>query len=153
MLEKLGERIKTARKKKGLRQADLAQSLGVSTATVGQYEVGTSKPSINMLLKISETCDVNTDWLLKGIHNAGIDYKNMSEEDLNVSNSLVQKLKKEIEEKENQIRALSNALNLITDKLGKLKVTEYPAAVKSILGSLTDSVTIAAKKEEIAVFG
>lgn len=153
MLEKLGERIKAARKKKGLRQADLAQALGVSTATVGQYEVGSSNPSINMLLKISETCDVNTDWLLKGVSVSGIDYKNMSEEDSNVSNSLVLKLKKELEEKENQIRALSNALNLITDKLGKLNVTELPATVKGLINQLPIQLPVQQKRAEIAVLG
>lgn len=66
MIDNLGERIRQARKKRGFRQADLAEKVGISTGAIGFMEVGKSKPTLENLVKISEICDVDLTWLLKG---------------------------------------------------------------------------------------
>lgn len=41
MLTEIGQKIRTARKLRGLSQAELAKSLGMSRTTIGQIESGT----------------------------------------------------------------------------------------------------------------
>ena len=65
----VGERIKLARQKKKLNQQHLAEKLGVKTSTVGSYEIGRSNPSLEILAKISDECEVSIDWLVKGQEN------------------------------------------------------------------------------------
>ncbi|MDF9795325.1 DNA-binding XRE family transcriptional regulator [Catalinimonas alkaloidigena] len=65
-LDNLGKRIRFSRKKNGLSQEKLAQLLGITTSGVGNYETGKSKPSIEVLVNISNLCNVTVDWLTKG---------------------------------------------------------------------------------------
>jgi len=46
--------LKMARELKGLTQAEAAQTLGISTDTLGNYERGKSYPDIPVLRKIEE---------------------------------------------------------------------------------------------------
>ncbi|WPP49614.1 helix-turn-helix domain-containing protein [Catalinimonas niigatensis] len=62
----LGKRIRYARKKSGMSQEKLAQTLGITTGGVGNYETGKSKPSIDILIKLSDKLNVTVDWLIKG---------------------------------------------------------------------------------------
>ncbi|MBR5866612.1 MAG: helix-turn-helix transcriptional regulator, partial [Spirochaetaceae bacterium] len=48
----------------GLSQVDLAEKLGVSKQSVSNWENDNIQPSIDMLLKISRTFNVSTDFLL-----------------------------------------------------------------------------------------
>lgn len=50
----IGEKVLIERKKKGLRQEDLAAEIGVSTRTINVYENGVSKPRKNTARKLSE---------------------------------------------------------------------------------------------------
>lgn len=59
-----GERIRELRKGAGLKQAELAKKLGVSTSAVGMYENNRRIPSREILLRLSEIFDVTTDYLL-----------------------------------------------------------------------------------------
>ena len=61
----LGEKIKKYREIKGITQAEIAELLGVSPATVSQYEAGTLEPNIESIKKISELFEVSIDKLLK----------------------------------------------------------------------------------------
>lgn len=54
----IGERIKEARKSKGLTQEDLAKLLGVTFAMIGQYERGERNPKMETLQKIALALDV-----------------------------------------------------------------------------------------------
>lgn len=60
------ERFKTLRKKLGLRQQDMANSLSVPSTTISKYELGLVKPSSELLAKIGMIYDVNLNWLLTG---------------------------------------------------------------------------------------
>lgn len=61
----LGEKIKKYRETKGFTQAEIAELLGVSPATVSKYEAGTLEPNIESIKKISELFEVSIDKLLK----------------------------------------------------------------------------------------
>lgn len=56
--------LKTAREIKGLKQADAAALIGVSTDTLGNYERGKSYPDIPVLRKIEEVYGVSYDRLI-----------------------------------------------------------------------------------------
>lgn len=60
----VGERITECRKKKGVKQAELADILGKSLTTVQRYESGEIDLSISTLIKISKALDVSLFYLL-----------------------------------------------------------------------------------------
>ncbi len=59
-----GENIAAARKKKGLSQEELAKRAGTIAVTIGRYERGEIKPSIDTAAKIAEVLDVSLDYLV-----------------------------------------------------------------------------------------
>lgn len=56
----VGKRIMQARKKAGLTQAQLAETLGLATITIRQYESGKRKPSIEQIKRIANVLE--TRW-------------------------------------------------------------------------------------------
>jgi y4mF family transcriptional regulator len=52
--ESLGELIRTRRKSRNIRQADLAEMAGISPRTLRDIEKGTANPELETLLKIFE---------------------------------------------------------------------------------------------------
>lgn len=72
----LGQRIRKARKEKGLTQEQLAELCDLSTAHIGHIERGTRALSIESLIVISEILNVSTDYLLMDISTSNI--KNIS---------------------------------------------------------------------------
>lgn len=69
------ERIKAARKRAGLSQADLAKALGVGQNTISNYENATgekgSTPKLDTAAKIADTLHVSLDWLVGNQEDAG----------------------------------------------------------------------------------
>ena len=61
---KLNDKIYYLRKRSGMSQEELAETLGVSRQAVSKWETGESSPDINKLLALSKTFEVTTDWLL-----------------------------------------------------------------------------------------
>jgi transcriptional regulator with XRE-family HTH domain len=62
----IGERIRAARKKKGLTQADLGAILGVSYQVISQYERGLRKPKYETIQRIAAALDLSDDALIYG---------------------------------------------------------------------------------------
>lgn len=62
----IGQRIRFARRQQGMNQKKLGEAVGVTTSSVGHYEIGKSKPSIEVLIKIADVCQVTVDWLVRG---------------------------------------------------------------------------------------
>ena len=60
----IGERIKQARKAKGLTQEELAEKLGCTKQSIAQYEKGRRSPKIDGLIKIAESLNIPTSDLL-----------------------------------------------------------------------------------------
>lgn len=66
----IGDRIKSARKRAGLSQADLAMRVGVTQPAVANWESGVHDPRRLMLAKIGEALNVSADWLASGARSA-----------------------------------------------------------------------------------
>ena len=55
------------RKGKSWSQEDLAEKLGISRQAVSKWEVGTSKPDIDNVIKISKLFEVSIDELVNNL--------------------------------------------------------------------------------------
>lgn len=69
----IGEKLKSLRESKGLKQLDIANMLGVSRTTYTQYETGKSEPDLGTVAKLADFFGVTTDYLL------GLDIKKAPE--------------------------------------------------------------------------
>ena len=56
--------LKQARELRGLKQAEAAEKIGISTDTLGNYERGKSYPNIPVLRKIEEVYGIPYDRLI-----------------------------------------------------------------------------------------
>ena len=61
---KIGQRIKTARLDKGLKQTELGKIVGCSNNHMSHIEVGQTKVSLSMLLKIAFALEKDLDYFL-----------------------------------------------------------------------------------------
>ncbi|MCR5833238.1 MAG: helix-turn-helix domain-containing protein [Selenomonadaceae bacterium] len=61
---KVSEALRRFRKRYGLTQADVANTLGVTQQSYQPYEVGKMLPGAKILIKIATTYGVTTDYLL-----------------------------------------------------------------------------------------
>ena len=59
----LGERIQAARKKANLKQTELAEMIGSSVVTVGQYERDKRQPRLEQLARIADALNVTVGYL------------------------------------------------------------------------------------------
>ena len=59
-----GKRLNEVRKSKGFTAQQMADILNVGIRTYRHYESGHSYPSFSTLIKIADTFDVSTDYLL-----------------------------------------------------------------------------------------
>ena len=62
--QNIGSRIREARKKVELTQAQVSKLVGVSPHAVWCWEAGKMKPSHEHLLELAYRCEVSTDWIL-----------------------------------------------------------------------------------------
>lgn len=67
----LGSNIKDLRKQKGLRQEQLAEAMGVSTAAVSKWETNQSYPELTLLAELADFFEVSVDTLIG--HNLSAD--------------------------------------------------------------------------------
>ena len=66
MDKKVGDRIKDLRQKKGMTQAELAESMGFTSQTVSNWESGAREPDISALANLASLFGVTLDYLLLG---------------------------------------------------------------------------------------
>lgn len=64
-LKEVGARIKAARKKRGIRQTDLAEKLNISPSHMSNIETGDTNYGVDILMRITETLQVSADELLR----------------------------------------------------------------------------------------
>ena len=62
----LGARLKVARKRKRMTQESVAALMGLTHATVGQWEKDLTRPDVPHLIEAAELYDVSLDWLAWG---------------------------------------------------------------------------------------
>ena len=67
---KIGQRIRAARLEKGYSQADLGALVGCSNNHMSHVEVGQTKVSLAMLLKLAFVLEKNFDYFLLHMQNA-----------------------------------------------------------------------------------
>lgn len=61
---RVGQRIKIARQEKGLNQAELGRLVGCSNNHMSHVEIGQTKVSLSMLLKISSVLEKDLNYFL-----------------------------------------------------------------------------------------
>ena len=61
---KIGKRIKEARERFGLTQAELAEQAGLTPAWISHFETDDRQPSIEKLCRIADVLRMSTDALL-----------------------------------------------------------------------------------------
>ena len=65
-LVEIGKRIQTRRKQQGLTQEQLADKMDVSIQMVSNLERGNKAIRIDNLIKLSQTLNISTDYILTG---------------------------------------------------------------------------------------
>jgi transcriptional regulator with XRE-family HTH domain len=60
------ERLKEARKKKGVSQSVLAEQAGIHVTNISRYERGENKPTTQVLQKLADCLSVSSDYLMGG---------------------------------------------------------------------------------------
>lgn len=63
-MENFGDVLKTLRESKGLNQGDLAEKIGVSRATLSDYERGKTEPNFSTLMAIAKFFGISIDKML-----------------------------------------------------------------------------------------
>ena len=86
----LGNNIKELRKQKGLRQEQLAEAMGVSTASVSKWETNQSFPELTLLAKLADFFEVSIDTLIG--HNLSADRLE----------ALIEQMKKAVDDREEE---------------------------------------------------
>src|SRR3990170_2410359 len=66
MANNIGDRIKTARKRVGITQGELAKRVEVSLQTINKYERGHRTPDAGLLGMIAKELGCDPGWLLSG---------------------------------------------------------------------------------------
>ena len=72
----IGERIKKARKEKGLTQEQLSEKLDISIAFLSRVERGSSKVNLKRLTQICEILDISQGEILNGVSSKSTNYLN-----------------------------------------------------------------------------
>src|SRR5215813_13514873 len=76
----IGERIKSLRKSKGLRQWQMAELLGATQPAVHKYENGIL-PEVKRLLELARIGQTSIEWILTGRHweNGSVDMERLQD--------------------------------------------------------------------------
>ena len=90
----LGDKLKMLRKKNNLTQQQVAERLNVSKAVVSSYELSNRSPSFQTLVKITNIYNVTTDFLLGINKRKMIDITNLTSEQADIIEKLVQEFEK-----------------------------------------------------------
>lgn len=93
-MNSIGNRIKTTRKNKGLTQQQLAQRLGVTKALISAYENLTRKPSLDILVRLSNILNCSTDYILGVDNEKRISLKGLSENQVKIIENLIKEFNK-----------------------------------------------------------
>ncbi len=95
MLE-FSKKIKELRKLRNLTQDQLAKRLQVTKSTISAYESNTRFPSLDMLVKISKTFNITTDYLLGVNKKQYLDISDLNKRQTEIIKQTVEEFKKNI---------------------------------------------------------
>lgn len=63
-MEYFGMKLKALRQEKGITQKQLAQAIGLVTASISSYETGGNYPSADIIIKLCRYFNVSSDYML-----------------------------------------------------------------------------------------
>lgn len=92
-LPQIGERIRSLRKQKNLKQIDLATLLGVSKSVISSYENNTHYPPYDVLLSMSRIFGVSTDYLLGAEKHSMVSVHGLTERQIKAVTDIINELK------------------------------------------------------------
>ena len=69
----LGERLRKARKRKGLSQSAASEAIGISNKSLSRYETDSYYPALEVLKKLGRLYDVSSEYLLGNTDSKGRD--------------------------------------------------------------------------------
>ena len=75
----IGPRIAALRRERGMSQAELAASIGLSPSALGMYEQGRREPSADTMVALARALGVTTDFLLTGKVSAPVEADALSQ--------------------------------------------------------------------------
>ena len=90
----IADRIKTLREMQNKTQSDLAKQLGITRSSVNAWEMGISVPSTQYIVELAHIFKVSTDYLLGVNETATISVAGLTDNDVELLNSIALHLKK-----------------------------------------------------------
>lgn len=90
----VSDRIKALRESQGLTQSELAKQLGITRSSVNAWEQGISVPSTQYIVELATIFKVSTDYLLGVNATASINVSGLTDSDIELTNSIVERLRK-----------------------------------------------------------
>lgn len=89
----VADRIRKLREQSKFTQADLAKKLGITRSGVNAWEMGISVPSTQYVVELANIFKVSTDYLLGVKANVSINADGLTDEDIQIINSVVAHLR------------------------------------------------------------
>lgn len=87
-----GPRILKLRKERGLSQKDLAQKIGISNSSLGNYENDLGVPPLNVAEDLADAFNVSLDYLVSGEKAKTITVKGLTNDQIQLLTELAQEL-------------------------------------------------------------
>lgn len=88
-----GNTLKSLRLQHKLTQSQLAQKLGITKSVISAYETGIRMPSYDILIAISHTFKVSTDYLLGMDQRQELDLSGLTDEEILAITNLIKAMK------------------------------------------------------------
>ena len=90
----VSDRIRLLRERRGLTQSELAKQLGITRSSVNAWEQGISIPSTQYIVELATIFKISTDYLLGVESTASISVVGLTDEDIELAHSLIERLRK-----------------------------------------------------------
>ena len=90
----VSDRIRLLRERRGLTQSELAKQLGMTRSSVNAWEQGISVPSTQYIVELAAIFKISTDYLLGVESTASINVSGLTDEDIELAHSLIERLRK-----------------------------------------------------------
>ena len=89
----IADRIKSLREKQNITQSELAKQLGITRSSVNAWKMGISVPSTQCIVELAHIVHVSTDYLLRVNTTSTISVAGLTDQDIEIVNSLIMHLK------------------------------------------------------------
>ncbi len=101
MISSFSSRLRQLRVRRGLRQEQVANLIGVNKSAISSYENAMRQPSYEILIRLANLYRVTTDYLLGQTNNRSLDLTGLTEEEAYHISELVATMSKKNEELNN----------------------------------------------------